>query len=131
MSVTVAELKQGDKFTKRARPSVVYGGLLFVLINYILFPLIARISLIICGWGAESEAAVAQCTAYIDTSPLADLPAEFWYAWGGITGTWSVGRSAERIGINNKVTRAITGSPPPQPKKQRKEIDYFEENGFD
>ena len=40
--VLVAELNQGDNYTKRARPTVVYAGLLFIGINYVLFPIIGR-----------------------------------------------------------------------------------------
>ncbi|NOY61695.1 MAG: hypothetical protein GXP10_00840 [Gammaproteobacteria bacterium] len=91
--VLVAELTQGDTFTKRARPTVVYAGLAYIGINYVLFPIATSLS------GA-------------DVKPLPDLPTEFWYGWSGIVGTWSLGRSAEKIGINNKITRAVTGSSP-------------------
>ncbi|KJZ07799.1 hypothetical protein TW85_24700 [Marinomonas sp. S3726] len=94
--VLVAELKQGDTYTKRARPTVVYSGLAFIGINYVLFPLLGRI---LNGFGLD-----------IDTSPLADLPLEFWGAWGGICATWSIGRSMEKRGANNPVVRSITGS---------------------
>jgi hypothetical protein len=47
----------------------------------------------------------------IDTSPLADLPAEFWAAWGGICATWVVGRSAEKRGSRNRMIETITGNP--------------------
>ena len=36
--IMVAELQQGDDYTKRARPTVVYAGLLFIFFNYILVP---------------------------------------------------------------------------------------------
>ncbi len=94
--ILVAELNQGDNYTKRARPTVVYAGLVFIGINYVLFPLIGRIA---NGFGLE-----------VDTSPLADLPTEFWVAWGGICATWSIGRSLERRGNQNAATRAITGA---------------------
>jgi hypothetical protein len=96
--ILVAELSQGDNYTKRARPTVVYTGLIFIGINYVLFPLIGRIA---NGLGAD-----------IDASPLADLPAEFWIAWGGICATWSIGRSMEKRGTQNAATRAITGNTP-------------------
>lgn len=94
--ILVAELNQGDNYTKRARPTVVYAGLLFIAINYVIFPLVARLA-----------------SAYglvVDASPLADLPTEFWVAWGGICATWSIGRSMEKRGIQNKTTKAITGN---------------------
>ncbi len=91
--VMVAELTQGDNFTKRARPTVVYAGLGYIGINYVVFPILATLS------GAEKNA-------------LPPLPPEFWYGWSGIVATWSLGRSAEKMGANNKLTRAITGSSP-------------------
>lgn len=96
--ILVAELNQGDSYTKRARPTVVYMGLVFIGINYVVFPLIGRIA---NGLGAE-----------MDVSPLADLPSEFWMAWGGICATWSIGRSLEKRGTQNATTRAVTGSTP-------------------
>jgi hypothetical protein len=82
--VLVAELTQGDSYTKRARPTVVYAGLVFIFVNYTIAPLL--------GLGAL------------------ELPAEFWVAWGGIVATWSIGRSAEKRGTRNKLISTITGS---------------------
>ena len=93
----IAELKQGDSYTKRARPTVVYVGLAFIGLNYILMPLIGRLA------GLFTDAA-------IDTSPLADLPMEFWAAWGGICATWSIGRTAEKRGSRHPAVQAITGN---------------------
>lgn len=92
----VAELTQGDTFTKRARPSVVYFGLIAVGLNNILLPWLGRL------FGS-------------DLPPIV-LPTEFWYAWGGICGTWAIGRSVEKVKGQEvgDVTRWITGS-----KKQR------------
>lgn len=95
----VAELNQGDSYTKRARPTVVYAGLIFIFINYVFFPLLGRISQ---AFGVE-----------VDAGPLADLPPDFWYAWGGICATWSIGRTFERRGQTNRVTSVITGSQKP------------------
>ena len=75
--ILVAELTQGDNYTKRARPTVVYSGLAMIAINYVVAPLI----------GMEAVA----------------LPAEFWYAWSGVVATWSIGRSFEKGGLPNKV----------------------------
>ncbi len=93
--VMVAELNQSDKFTKRARPTVVYFGLVVIAFNYCLVPLI---TLFMEG---------VEVTVF-------DLPAEFWVAWGGIVATWSIGRSAEYIGKNNKAVRIVTGSKKPK-----------------
>lgn len=88
--IMVAELQQGDNYTKRARPTVVYFGLFVIFFNYCLVPLI-------------------QTFASSTVDPFA-LPTEFWAAWGGIVATWSIGRSAEKRGARNKVTDFITGS---------------------
>ncbi|MCB7128146.1 MAG: hypothetical protein J3T61_01235 [Candidatus Brocadiales bacterium] len=88
--VLVAELQQGDKFTKRARPTVVYAGLLFIGVNYVLVPIVGLFQGVIF-------------------KPL-DLPTEFWAGWSGIVATWSIGRSLEKRGTQNRVTSAITGS---------------------
>lgn len=87
--ILVAELTQGDNYTKRARPTVVYAGLVFILFNYCLVPVVSKLL------GS-------------DVSPMS-LPPEFWYGWSGIVATWSVGRSLEKKGSKNQVTRAITG----------------------
>ncbi|MFZ0255386.1 MAG: holin family protein [Gammaproteobacteria bacterium] len=89
--ILVAELEQGDSFTKRARPTVVYAGLGFIFFNYGLVPALAWLS------GAE-------------VAPL-ELPSEFWWGWSGIVATWSVGRSLERMGAHNRFTHVATGSP--------------------
>lgn len=36
--IIVAELQQGDNYTKRARPTVVYFGLLVIFYNYCVIP---------------------------------------------------------------------------------------------
>ena len=97
--VLVAELQQGDSYTKRARPTVVYAGLVFIGINYVLFPIIGRV--------------MGLFDIDVSTEPLADLPTEFWAAWGGICATWSIGRSAEKRGTRNKLVGAITGTSTP------------------
>ncbi len=91
--ITTAELQQGDNYTKRARPTVVYFGLLVILINYVLFPMASRF----LGLGIA------------ESTPLA-LPPEFCSGWSGIVATWSVGRSFEKRGVTNTLTRKLTGS---------------------
>jgi hypothetical protein len=82
--ILVAELSQGDGYTKRARPTVVYAGLAFIAFNYCIVPLFGL--------------------------PTQNLPTEFWVGWSGIVATWSVGRSFEKSGVSNKLIRGITGS---------------------
>ena len=88
-----AEMSQGDKFTKRARPSIVYGGLLFIFIIHVVVPVIAYIS------GADSN-----------NMPNIQLPEQFWWAWGTVVSVYGVGRSAEKLGVTNKLTNIATGS---------------------
>lgn len=84
--ILVAELNQSDGYTKRARPTIVYAGLLIAL----------------------ASAGGKMYGLDIDVDEL--VPSEFWFAWGGVTGTWVVGRTMEKRGNGNKITRKITGS---------------------
>ncbi len=88
--ILVAELTQGDSYTKRARPTVVYAGLGFIFYIYCLVPVVAQI------FNAQM--------------PMMELPTAFWAGWSGIVATWSIGRTVEKRGGGNRVTRAITGS---------------------
>ena len=60
-AVLQAELSQGDPFTKRARPAVVYAGLAFIFLNHVLSPIVAAFG------GLQI--------------PNLALPGEFWWAW--------------------------------------------------
>ncbi len=91
--IVKTELAQGDNYTKRARPTIIYMGLLFIFIAYVLVPVIAYIS------GVPNE-----------NLPAIDLPDEFWWAWATVVGIYGAGRSAEKIGITNKITNLATGS---------------------
>lgn len=86
--IITAELRQGDNYTKRARPTVVYYGL-----------------------GAITVDLVARYIGHFTGNPIPEtmLPTEFWVAWGGIVSTWVIGRSAEKRGQTNKVVDFITG----------------------
>ncbi len=88
--VLIAELAQGDSYTKRARPTVVYSGLLLVFINHVVLPWISHFT------GSAP--------------PSIEIPAMFWTAWGGICGTWVIGRTFEKRGTENKLVSLITGS---------------------
>ena len=90
--ILVAELQQGSTYTKAARPSVVYYGLFAIFFNYSFLPCLQ--------WAVG------------DVPKPFELPTEFWVAWGGIVGTWSIGRSAERRGARNKATSLVTGNKP-------------------
>lgn len=89
-AVIVAEMQSGDDYTKRARPTVVYFGLVAIALNYIIGPWLAYLI------GAAS--------------PSIELPDQFWVAWGGVVGIWFIGRSAERRGAQGRIIDAITGN---------------------
>jgi hypothetical protein len=88
-NIIVAEMQQGDKFTKRARPMVVYSGLLFIFLVHVAFPIYAFFT--------------------GDPVPEISLPHEFWWAWTGVVAVWMTGRSMEKFGLENKATKLITG----------------------
>lgn len=77
-AIMVAELRQGDTYTKRARPTVIYSGLLFIFLVYVVGPLL----------GVFAGVQV----------PELRLPSEFWWAWSGICGAYVLGRTAEKRG---------------------------------
>jgi hypothetical protein len=91
-------LNQGDLFTKRARPTVVYFGLVVILLNHVLNPWLAYF-----------------VTIFMEKAPALpniQLPGEFWVAWGGICSVWCIGRSAEKIKASGKlgqIASMITG----------------------
>ena len=88
-SVIVAEMGQGDNYTKRARPTLVYAGLGFIFLNHVFCPMFAFFT----------GRAI----------PNMNLPGEFWTAWSAVVGIWSIGRTFERRGNTTKTVKAITG----------------------
>jgi len=88
-AIVVSEMQQGDNYTKRARPTLVYAGLVFIALVYVIFPI----------------------TAFFTARPMPELalPGEFWAAWGGVCSIWVIGRSAEKKGAANKLVSMITG----------------------
>ena len=89
-SIIIAEMAQGDLYTKRARPTLVYAGLGILLVNHVLLP-----------WAAH----------FLGQSiPMITLPDIFWISWGTTVSVWSVGRSAERRGMNNTFIKLVTGN---------------------
>ncbi len=107
--IMVAEAQQGDNYTKRARPSIVYGGLAFIAIVHVIFPIITKTIVLCCLLVAPEKLTPEVMTAiksYMDLS----LPVAFWTAWGGTVSIYSLGRSAEKRGIKNKLVGLITGN---------------------
>lgn len=101
--IIVAELHQGDEFTKRARPMIVYVGLFAVVFNYVFVPFINRI----VEWVALIRG--AGFDAFSALSPI-HLPTEFWYVWGGVCSVYMVGRTAEKRGARHAIVGMITGN---------------------
>jgi hypothetical protein len=95
-SIIMSEMSQGDTFTKRARPCIVYFGLIAIGLVHVILPITAWLVLITTG------------------KPLTDmpsimLPGKFWGTWGGVCSIWVIGRSAEKRGSANKLVSMITG----------------------
>jgi hypothetical protein len=80
-SIIKAELEQGDTYTKRARPTIVYVGLGAMLINYVA-----------CPWLAYFSKGAANL-------PQILIPGDFWTVWGGVCGAYVIGRTVEKSGM--------------------------------
>ncbi len=98
--IIMAEMQQDDKFTKRARPTVIYVGLVFIFLE--MFGLRYLIL---------NSIEFDNLKEIIDSSE--SIFETFLLAWGGVVGTYAVGRSLEKRGVKNKLTSAITGSAAP------------------
>jgi hypothetical protein len=96
-SVITSEMAQGDNFTKRARPSIVYFGLAAIGLVHVVLPIVAWIFLIKTG-------------KPLTDMPKIELPSDFWLTWGGVCSIWVIGRSAEKRGSTNPVVKFITGA---------------------
>jgi len=95
-SIIMSEMQQSDRFTKRARPSIVYFGLAAIGLVHVILPMTAWIVLITTGQPMSDMPTIA-------------LPGEFWATWGGVCSIWVIGRSAEKKGAGNKLVNMITG----------------------
>ncbi|MCF8304453.1 MAG: holin family protein [Bacteroidales bacterium] len=93
--VLLAELEQGDNYTKRARPTVVYVGLIFILLEVLGVRHIILHELDIPAHVIENSDAIFKM---------------FLGVWGGILGIYSIGRSAEKRGTRKSWTSSITGN---------------------
>lgn len=95
-AIVTAEMAQGDNYTKRARPTIVYAGLVAIFLVHVFLPITAWITLLATSRPLANMPAIA-------------LPEQFWATWGGVCGIWIIGRSVERAGASNKLVRMITG----------------------
>lgn len=73
-----AEEQSGDKYTVRARPSVIWVGLFVIVWNYCLVPLLGH-------------------TAWFRGMTPWDLPSYFWETWGIISTGYVFLRSADKV----------------------------------
>lgn len=103
-SIIVAEMQQGDNYTKRARPTVVYAGLAFIGLVHVILPFALKIIAVF----AIGDLTSGQLSDLKDLMSV-ELPGEFWAAWGAVVSIWSIGRSAERRGMSSKLVEMITG----------------------
>jgi len=99
--IIVAELQQGDRYTKRLRPSVGYVGLFVIVFNYVVVPFINQCY----QWWATVHA-----NGMVFALAPIDLPDRFWEAWAVIMSVYGLGRTAEKLGARNKVVDMITGN---------------------
>ena len=95
-TIIQAEMSQGDTFTKRARPGLVYVGLLMFFLEFIV-----RVYLVLRGLEMPTDTIV---------------PGPFIIGWSGAVSVWMVGRSAEKISKNknggspkSNILKAIIG----------------------
>lgn len=104
--IMVAELNQGDKFTKRARPSIIYGGLIIAFLETAFRAVIV--------WRTMSGVAIEEIGNVVAQAAAIPsiAPEQFWWAWTGVASSWVIGRSAERRGIQNKFVQLATGNKP-------------------
>jgi len=90
--VIVAELNQDDKYTKRARPTVLYLFIVIVSLNYCLFPFINHF-------------------LHAKNLPIISLPAEAWQMFQWIFGVYGVGRSVEKMSGADPVKKIFSKFP--------------------
>ncbi len=74
--VTTSELRQDDKYTKRARPTIIYVGIALIIWAYAVVPIL----------NSQFELGV----------PV-DIPQFFWNAWAAIVVAYAGGRSVEKV----------------------------------
>ena len=90
--IIVAELGQDDKYTKRARPTVLYLFIIIVSLNYCIFPFVNHFL---------SE----------KTLPIISLPAEAWQMFQLIFGVYAVGHSFEKMSGTDPVKKMFSKFP--------------------
>lgn len=92
--IITAEMQHGDRFTRWARPGIVWAGLLFIFFTNVFLPAAAYFS------GKEV--------------PKFELDPNFWDAWTIAVSVWAGGRSLEKLGFRSRALNMITGATPEQ-----------------
>lgn len=106
--IVMAELSQDDLFTKRARPTVIYAGLAFILLE-------------VLGLRIFVLDAISASDAIVTSS--SDVFGSFMWVWGGVVGVYAAGRSAEKRGKLSRMTELATGSGKQKVQQQVKAIE--------
>ena len=100
--VIEAEMNQDDKYTKRARPTIIYTGLVMFVLNSIIFPKLA-VAAVLLNDPAMQALVVSALQPVI-------IPDAFILAWGGVVAIYSGGRTLEKRGARSASTQAMTGN---------------------
>jgi hypothetical protein len=110
--IMVAELQSADTYTSRTRPLLIRCGLWFIGM-VLAFRIVAKavgIYALATGKIDSTQAAIIQ--AQFDSLASVDLPPGFWYAWGGATSIYAIGRTVEKFGAGGAagtIAGMITG----------------------
>lgn len=83
-------LVEDTPYTRSARPTVIYAGLLFICVVHVVVPVVAFFTM-------------------REPSGI-ELPEGFWWAWGTVVTGIVAGRSYEKVNKPNTVSRILTGS---------------------
>ncbi len=76
--IITTELKQDDKYTKRARPTVIYVGIVLIVWSYIIVPILVSYNML------------------NDVGEDGVIPSFFWNSWAAIVAVYAGGRSYEK-----------------------------------
>ena len=100
--VIEAELNQDDRYTKRARPTIIYTGLCMYVLNSILFPKLAIFAALIADPATQAMVVSAMQPVII--------PDSFALAWGSVVAIYAGGRTLEKRGARSAGVQMATGN---------------------
>lgn len=93
--ILISELNQGDTYTKRARPTVIYAGLVFILMEMLG---LRHLLLQVMKLGPDVIKSSNEIFRF------------FLASWAGVVGVYTIGRSYEKHGASTPLSRGITGN---------------------